>query len=142
MKRKPFVCSICGHISLGIFVLVMLAVGPAEAQIQPGPNISPNGFRFTFSPRAGYIGPPVAIFRAPSYLNGPVPYDAPPSPYAYGPPVPPSYAPHALEPRLAVPPRQADRSSERPAVPKGRGLRSAPPPPVPGAPFERTPEDD
>jgi hypothetical protein len=52
----------------------------AAAQIQPGPNISPNGYRFTFSPRAGYIGPPAAIFPLFAYAPLPAP------PLIYGPP--------------------------------------------------------
>ncbi len=49
MKRLILTCA-----------LIALAT-PAAAQIQPGPNIAPNGLRFTFSPRFGYLGPPVGF---------------------------------------------------------------------------------
>jgi hypothetical protein len=81
----------------------------AAAQIQRGPNLSANGLPFLFSPRAGYLGPPVAVhngFRAPfpfvyprtGRVSIPVPGGPPPMaplpppeapPLAYAPPPPP-----------------------------------------------------
>jgi hypothetical protein len=67
---------------------------PPIALPAPGPNLY-RGMPYTYSPRGGYLGPPAAGFPVPvpvpvvppSYLNGPVPYDAPPLPYSYGPPL-------------------------------------------------------
>jgi hypothetical protein len=50
-----------------------MLTGPAEAQLVPGPNISPNGYRFTFSPRAGYLGPPTPIYPGMPPLYAPPP---------------------------------------------------------------------
>jgi hypothetical protein len=46
--------------------ILALALLPsaALAQIQPGPNLTPNGLPFLYAPRAGYLGPPVAMHRA------------------------------------------------------------------------------
>jgi hypothetical protein len=41
-------------------VLLVLAAWPAQAQLQPGPNII-RGLPYTFSPRAGYLGPPAPM---------------------------------------------------------------------------------
>jgi hypothetical protein len=43
---------------LAIIVALLALATPALAQLQPGPNISPGGIPFTFSPRFGYLGPP------------------------------------------------------------------------------------
>jgi len=84
-----------------LLILVMLGVS-AYAQIVPGPNISPNGFRFTFAPRAGYLGPPAAVFPMPwSYQQAAVPlvpplftpFLPPFLPPALPPPPPLAYAP-------------------------------------------------
>jgi hypothetical protein len=64
-------------------MLVLLAT-PAQAQIQPGPNISPDGIPFTYSPRFGYLGPPQ------------------PMPPTYAPP--PAYAPSSPPPAIEAPP--------------------------------------
>lgn len=68
------------------YVLLLLVATPAAAQIQGGPNIAPNGTRFTFSPRFGYLGPPMA--------------------FVYGPPPPPAYRvmPIAIVPREPIAP--------------------------------------
>jgi hypothetical protein len=47
--------------SLIVAMTWLASVRPAHAQIQPAPNIAPNGARFTFSPRFGYLGPPVGF---------------------------------------------------------------------------------
>ena len=82
--------------SLAACALLLLAT-PAVAQIQGGPNIAPNGTRFTYSPRFGYIGPPRALVPYPP--PAPTPYgpgsmptifyprEPPPAPMAYAPPL-------------------------------------------------------
>jgi hypothetical protein len=72
---------------LAIVIVLLAGCSPAAAQIQPGPNLSPNGRMFTFAPRAGYLGPPAAIFPFP-YGPPPLAYGPPsgPPPAAYGPP--------------------------------------------------------
>jgi hypothetical protein len=67
---------------LAIVIVLLAGCLPTAAQIQPGPNLSPSGRPFLFAPRAGYLGPPAAIF--------PLPYGPPP--LAYGPPGPPPVA--------------------------------------------------
>ena len=86
---------------LGLIVLAVVAVvlllslfvspTPAAAQTQPGPNLSPNGIPFTFSPRFGYLGPPAAF----------VPGPPPPRPRYYR---PGSMPIHAAPPEAAPPP--------------------------------------
>jgi hypothetical protein len=67
-----------------LFAIVnMLALTAAHAQIQPGPNITPGGGMFTYSPRFGYLGPPRPM-PAPANIEPPLAY-APSSP----PPLPP-----------------------------------------------------
>lgn len=101
----------------GFFALLVLALliligwtawQQAHAQLQGGPNISPNGIPFTFSPRFGYIGPPAVFVPPPPprtryYVPGntvviPIPRDgiAPP---AGPPPVPPLPPPATRGPR-------------------------------------------
>lgn len=53
---------------------IALTVAPAAAQVQPGPNLSPSGVPFTFSPRFGYLGPPAGLVPPPP---GPPPRGAP-----------------------------------------------------------------
>jgi len=48
------------------------------------------------------------------------------------------YLERDYRPAPALPPQPQARQVE---PPHGRGLRSAPPPPIPGAPFERDPND-
>jgi hypothetical protein len=81
----------------------------------------------------------------PVLLAPPLPFRAwappPLPPEYYAPVVPrssaPIYAPPpSYHPAPALPPQA--RQTE---PPRGRGLRSAPPPPIPGAPFERDPDD-
>jgi hypothetical protein len=80
------------------------------------------------------LAPPLP-FRA--WVPQPAPLPAPPPEY-YVPVVPRSSAPpSSYRPAPSLPPQA--QQTERP---HGRGLRSVPPPPIPGAPFERTPEDD
>lgn len=60
------------------FIALLLALAtPTAAQIQPGPNISPSGIPFTYSPRFGYLGPPAAFVPgpppAPRYRRGSMP---------------------------------------------------------------------
>src|SRR6516225_7564890 len=68
---------------------IFMALRPAQAQIMPGPNLSPQGFPFLFAPRFGYLGPPAAIIplRQPAY--GPPAVFLPPPPLAYAPALPP-----------------------------------------------------
>lgn len=79
---------------------LLAAITPAHAQIQPGPNLSPSGRPFLYAPRAGYLGPPIAVHRWPPFpflyrstgapsipvLDGP--YAPPPMAYAPLPPPP------------------------------------------------------
>jgi hypothetical protein len=71
-------------IALAIVLIVLPSA--AHAQIQPGPNISPGGIPFTYSPRFGYLGPPqpMPAPSAPANIEPPPAY-APSSP----PPAPP-----------------------------------------------------
>lgn len=100
-----------------IFVLVMLLFvfvtvwlsSMAHAQVQPGPNISPNGVPFTYAPRHGgsYLRrPPSHIGGVPAVPGGyimPAPFVPPPlPPVAELPPPPPVEAP----PPVAPPPPQ------------------------------------
>ena len=49
-------------VAYGMLLLAYVSAPlPAIAQIQGGPNIAPNGMKFTYSPRFGYIGPPAAF---------------------------------------------------------------------------------
>jgi hypothetical protein len=98
--------------------LLGLAIAPAHAQIQPGPNLSPSGRPFLYAPRAGYLGPPIAVHRSPRF---PIIYNrtgAPSIPIPDGPaPAPPlSYVPAPPPPPLPEPPPP---------------LAAAPPPPGP-----------
>lgn len=103
------------HVLAGLWIAASASTTPARAQLQPGPNISPNGFMFTFSPRAGYLGPPAAIF----------PYAPRRVPRAYVQAPPPS-PPAAPPMRYSEPGVQArpDLKSSPPAARRGR-------PPVP-----------
>lgn len=85
---------------LASLVLLGALATPATAQIQPGPNLTASGRPFLYAPRAGYLGPPIAVHRWPpfpfiysrtgapsiSVLDGPY---APPMAYAPAPPVAP-----------------------------------------------------
>jgi hypothetical protein len=112
-----------------IALALCCAAGPAQAQIQPGPNLSPNGFMFTFSPRAGYLGPPAAIFPYAPY--------APPRPRVYvqaPPPSPPPAAAAAPPVRYSEPGAIQARPEPKLAPPAGR---ERPPVPCPnGCPRE------
>jgi hypothetical protein len=93
--------------------------GPSPVLLAP-----PLSFRARVGPYAPIIPAPPPEYYAPV---------VPRSSEHYAPPLPPSsYAP----PARALPPqaRQAE-------PPHGRGLRSTPPSPIPGAPFERDPND-
>lgn len=87
------------------YVLLLLACAtPATAQIQPGPNIAPNGMRFTYSPRFNYLGPPAAfVYGQPTQSRAMpmivVPRETPPPP-----PPPMAYAPAPLPPPLVPEP--------------------------------------
>jgi hypothetical protein len=89
-------------ICIVIFWIVM-ALRPANAWPQPGPNLSPQGIPYVFSPRTGYIGPPVAVhngFRNPYPMvyprTGGVSIPVPP--LAYAEPLPPPPEPTPLPP--------------------------------------------
>ena len=82
--------------SLALFAVV----APAHAQIQPGPNLTASGRPYLYAPRAGYIGPPIAVHRSPPF---PIVYSrtgAPSIPIPDGPRPPPpmAYAPAPLPP--------------------------------------------
>ena len=57
-------------------LLLVLAAWPAHAQLQPGPNII-RGLPYTFSPRAGYLGPPAPMPLPPRGRVRAVPPQAP-----------------------------------------------------------------
>jgi hypothetical protein len=59
----------------------LLVATPALAQVQPGPNISPGGVPFTFSPRFGYLGPPRPMLAPVEQALPPAP---PPLGWIYG----------------------------------------------------------
>jgi hypothetical protein len=90
--------------------LALLAVvAPAQAQIQPGPNLTASGRPYLYAPRAGYIGPPIAVHRSPPF---PIVYSrtgAPsiPVPNLNMPPPPLAYAPASLPPPPAPEPPPA-----------------------------------
>lgn len=105
----------------------------AHAQLQPGPNLTPSGRPFLYAPRAGYLGPPVAVHsaaRAPFPLvywrTGAVSIPArpmtppPPPPPSVDPPGPSAFAqggpPVAAPPPPAAPPRNNPTS----ALPRGQ----------------------
>lgn len=116
--------------------LALLLATPAAAQIQGGPNIAPNGMRFTYSPRFGYLGPPVAFVPyGPPVQNRAmpmvlVPREEPP------PPIPP---PLASPPVRRIEPGARQARPAPPIVPAPRlpGQRQRPPVPCPdGCPRE------
>jgi hypothetical protein len=75
-----------------IIFIVAMALRPANAQIQPGPNLSPQGIPFVFSPRTGYLGAPVSAhngFRNPYPIMYPGGVSIPALPTAYAAPLPP-----------------------------------------------------
>jgi hypothetical protein len=91
-------------------------------------------------------GGPCPVFLAP-----PLPLRARVGPYAPIIPAPPTeyyapVAPRSSAPIYAPPPSYRSAPALPPQArqvepPHGRGLRSAPPSPIPGAPFERDPND-
>jgi hypothetical protein len=107
-------------LALAILFVILLALtlalmpSTARAQIQPGPNLTPSGRPFLYAPRAGYLGPPVAVHRAENapfplvyprtggvsipVPAGPVPVVPPPAPPPSPPPL--AYAPPPLPPPL------------------------------------------
>lgn len=99
----------------------------AAAQLQPGPNISPNGVPFTFSPRFGYIGPPAVFVPPPPprpryYVPGntvviPIPRPEAVPPPAGPPPAPPSPPPASRGPRDPKSPALRLPRGSRPEVP-------------------------
>lgn len=56
MKLAPFMLALT-------LVSCQQPLRSAQAQMQPGPNIAPNGVPFVFSPRFGYLGPPAGCPR-------------------------------------------------------------------------------
>src|SRR5262245_55692676 len=94
-----------------VIVLAVMALlwwmGFVHAQIQPGPNLSPQGIPFLFAPRAGYLGPPIGVhngFRAPGPLfyprTGRWSIPVPGGPMPLPPPgvmTPPRFSPSFLE---------------------------------------------
>jgi hypothetical protein len=86
-----------------VFIGLIGAIRSAHAQIQPGPNISPGGVPFTYSPRFGYLGPPQPMppQDAPTQAEPPPAY-APNSPPSAPPPIGWIYGPYTS---CADPPR-------------------------------------
>ncbi len=98
-------------------VFLLLVATPAAAQIQGGPNIAPNGTKFTYSPRFGYIGPPAAFVPWP-----------PPEPTRYGiPGSMPTYRYPRTEP-LGAPPMSSNQPDARDARPIGPPRQARRPP--------------
>ena len=94
---------------LHITACLALLTSSAAAQIQPGPNLTASGRPYLYAPRAGYIGPPIAVHRSPPY---PIVYGrtgAPSIPIPDGPRPPPplAYAPAPLPPPLPPEPPPA-----------------------------------
>jgi hypothetical protein len=138
------------RITLCIAAVFTLA-SPAAAQIQGGPNIAPNGTRFTYSPRFGYLGPPAAFVPDPppppspyyrpgsmptiKYPREPLPPIPPP---LASPPMPPIERPAAearRTPRIA-PAARAPGQRRPPAVPCPRGCPRGPDDPRPSDPID------
>ena len=120
------------------YVLLLLVTTPALAQIQGGPNIAPNGTRFTFSPRFGYLGPPAAFVPDPP--PAPTPYYRPGSMpmYRYPRTEPLGAPPVRLNEHPGIPLRPEARVQRAPRPPVGR---HRPDPPCPaGCP--REPDDE
>jgi hypothetical protein len=65
-----------------------------HAQVQPGPNLTPNGMPYTYSPRYGVFPRRPPSFAAPVAIEEP----PPPPPIMAPPPPPPVGAPPALPP--------------------------------------------
>ena len=118
-------------IGIVAWMVMAMLVCPAIAQIQPGPNISPNGIPFTFSPRFGYLGPPAAFVFAPRpdpsrryYQPGSMPHiEVPRHQPVAGPPVrpiePPLVQRHPTRPGLWAP-------RQRPPLPCPDGCEREP----------------
>jgi hypothetical protein len=107
---------------------VIVGGGGEIYPVIPGPQFA--------GPSPMLLAPPLPFFRARvgPYAPTPAPpteYDAPVVPRSSAPLYAPSYRPAPALPPQA---RQAE-------PPRGRGLRSMPPSPIPGAPFERDPND-
>lgn len=114
----------------------------AHAQPQPGPNLTPNGRPFLYAPRAGYLGPPVAmhsarqapwplIYRRTGALSIPAgpPPPSPPPPVVRVPELPPPPVAQGRPPVDLPPPpaTQVQPPRNKPASGLPRGQR----PPVP-----------
>jgi len=74
MKLAPFLLALA-------VASCQMPLRNADAQIQPGPNLSPQGFPFLFAPRFRYLGPPVPVTQYGPVLPPPLAY-APPPPTA------------------------------------------------------------
>ena len=86
-----------------VLALALALPGSALAQIQPGPNLTPNGIPYTYSPRAGAF----FLRRPPSLFLPPLPAVLPAPPIEAAPPPPPAYAPEppAYAPEPEAPPQ-------------------------------------
>jgi hypothetical protein len=139
-------------------VLICTITAPAHAQIQPGPNLTASGRPFLYAPRAGYLGPPIAVHSAlrapwpivyprtgapsipawPAALYRGLPPPPPPPPPPVVPPEPSAFA--QGWPPVALP-RGAATQAHPPRNKPASGLRERPPFPCPdGCP--REPDDD
>jgi hypothetical protein len=117
--------------SLIVAMTWLASVRPAHAQIQPGPNIAPNGIPFTFSPRFGYLGPPVAFVYGSLPPSRAMPMVRVPRPLPDTAPPPLDTAPPGAPPmRFSGPPATgARRTAPGLRAPRLPGRR--PPPNVP-----------
>lgn len=94
---------------LHVTACLALLTTAAVAQIQPGPNLTASGRPYLYAPRAGYIGPPVAVHRSPFFPTIYSRTGAPSIPIPDGPRPPPplAYAPAPLPPPLPPEPPPA-----------------------------------
>jgi hypothetical protein len=97
--------------------------GPQFAGPSPLLLAPPLPFRARVGPYAPIIPAPPTEYYAPVVPRSSAPIYAPPPSYRSAPALPPQPQARQVEP------------------PHGRGLRSTPPAPIPGAPFERDPND-
>lgn len=109
MKLAPFILALA-------LASCQQPLRSAHAQIQPGPNILPGGYRVLWSPRAGYFGPPAAIHSWPPHPFRYRSTGAPSYPILDGPASPPWRAPIVPPPPVIEPPPPALPPSP-PAVP-------------------------
>lgn len=129
-----------------LLILILLYAPTAKAQMQPGPNIAPNGVPFTFSPRFGYLGPPAgfALYPSPPRPRYNLPQSMPTIPVPREPAAAPPVSAYGMAPPApaAAPPMRQSLPGATQAPPGRRNAplpsaRARPPVPCPaGCPRE------